>query len=764
MTQPLRVIGRYEIKSMIARGGMATVYHAYDPRFERDVAIKVLPQAFLHDPQFRVRFEREAKMIALLEHPAIVPVYDFGEQDGQPYIVMRFMSGGALTDRLKNEAISLGETAQIITRLAPALDAAHARGIIHRDLKPGNVLFDQYGNAYLSDFGIARLAAGSGATLTGESILGTPAYMSPEQVQGDKAIDGRSDLYALGVLIFQMMAGQVPYQSDTPAKVMMMHVLQPVPDLHSVRPELPEASSALIRKAMAKDPDERFSNAGDLAAALEQAVRGAAGLSAQPRPGLEQQSLSQRPDFRMPTAASPGETILAPAGGAPPVRTHPRQPPPGGRAAPGQPAASAKAGARPTAAPWLPIVIALCLLLSLAAGGLALAGRRGVGPLALLAASSATPPPATPSAAVLPGSSGGGAALSAPETLTPSPPTDAPPTDAPPPATDTAPPPTAALSPTAPAPAGGPVVGGADKLAYIDKNDIWIANLDGSDHMALTDDGAVKSNLQWTPDGQGVNYISGKCAYSVRIADKQKEIITCFNFVQYFKAFEISPDGSQVAVSLDNQLYILPYDLNTLRSISVRGDLSKVAPCQDFAPWLKLFVKYPRWGKDGKTLAMVIMGAARGIGSADTVQLIDYAQCSANPKVLDNFPPPRFTPEEYKAAPSILQFGWDGYSLFTFSTFIRNGGFGKLYVYNSDLKKPQGPLNVAGECCYRDPIFSPDGSHLLFAFQKYPGGDGTTQLFMVPYGALGTGQSFSPLPLPAIDPKTQPIPALRPAK
>ena len=136
----LKKIGRYEVKSEVGRGGMATVYRGYDPRFERDVAIKVLPPAFQHDPQFRVRFEREAKTIALLEHPAIVPVYDFGEEDEQPYIVMRFMSGGSLSHRLRDGLLNTEESQQIISRLAPSLDAAHAKGIIHRDIKPGNIL------------------------------------------------------------------------------------------------------------------------------------------------------------------------------------------------------------------------------------------------------------------------------------------------------------------------------------------------------------------------------------------------------------------------------------------------------------------------------------------------------------------------------------------------------------------------------------------------------------------------------------------------
>ncbi|MFM8322821.1 MAG: protein kinase domain-containing protein, partial [Chloroflexota bacterium] len=340
----MKVIGRYEVKSKIARGGMATVYHAYDPRFERDVAIKVLPEAFLHDPQFRVRFEREAKMIALLEHPAIVPVYDFGEEQGMPYIVMRYMSGGSLTERIQSGAISLSETAQMVFRLAPALDAAHARNIIHRDMKPGNILYDQYGIAYLSDFGIARLVESGSATLTGESILGTPAYMSPEQVQGDKAIDGRSDLYSLGVLIYQMLTGQVPYQADTPAKVMMMHVLQPVPALRHAMPEMPEEVEAVLSRSMAKNPEERYASASELSAALETAIRGGAPGIAVPAAPAQPVDPGLRPDFQMTTLGTPGETRIgnAGAGGRTVVA-------PGGAATTvGRPPAGAQpAGARP---------------------------------------------------------------------------------------------------------------------------------------------------------------------------------------------------------------------------------------------------------------------------------------------------------------------------------------------------------------------------------------------------------------------------------
>ena len=297
--------GRYEIRGELGRGGMATVYHAYDPNFGREVAIKVLPREFLHDPQFRARFEREAKTIALLEHPAIVPVYDFGEEDGQPYIVMRFMSGGSLADRVRRGPVPLAEVGRLISALAPALDVAHAKGIIHRDLKPGNILFDEYGNPFLSDFGIARITQSAGsATLTGSAIIGTPAYMSPEQVQGNKDIDGRSDIYALGVILFQMLAGKMPYESDTPAKVMLMHILDPVPQVSTTKGDIPVVLDRVINQAMAKDPNQRFPTASQMATVLSAAITG--------QPAV-------RP---VPPPVRSGETVVAPI-------TPSRQPPSG---------------------------------------------------------------------------------------------------------------------------------------------------------------------------------------------------------------------------------------------------------------------------------------------------------------------------------------------------------------------------------------------------------------------------------------------------
>jgi serine/threonine-protein kinase len=263
-------IGIYQIKSELGRGGMATVYLAYDPRFEREVAVKVLPREMLHDPQFRVRFEREAKTIAKLEHSGIVPVYDVGEEDGQPYFVMRYMTGGTLSDRLAKGPLSISDAAHILDHIASALDEAHAKGFIHRDLKPGNILFDRAGEPYISDFGIAKFSA-SQTNVTGSAIVGTPAYLSPEQAQGDANIDGRSDIYAVGVIRSEMPASAA-HGRYTHGRV-VKQITDPVPHILDLNPNLPPEVEEIIERAMAKNRDERFSTTREMANALEAVAR-----------------------------------------------------------------------------------------------------------------------------------------------------------------------------------------------------------------------------------------------------------------------------------------------------------------------------------------------------------------------------------------------------------------------------------------------------------------------------------------------------------
>ncbi len=259
-------IGRYIVKSELGRGGMATVYRAHDPSVDREVAIKVLPREMLHDPQFRSRFEREIKMVAALEHPSIVPIYDVGDEDGQPYFVMRYMTGGSLSDLIENGKFSVQDTARIIEKIARGLAYSHRKGIIHRDLKPDNILFDDNGDPFISDFGVAKLTESSGG-LTGSGVIGTPAYMSPEQAQGNE-IDSRSDVYGLGVIIYQMLSGQQPYSADTPMGVVVKHITEPVPEILNLIPSLPHEVDDVIKTAMAKDKANRYATTVDLAKAL----------------------------------------------------------------------------------------------------------------------------------------------------------------------------------------------------------------------------------------------------------------------------------------------------------------------------------------------------------------------------------------------------------------------------------------------------------------------------------------------------------------
>jgi serine/threonine-protein kinase len=279
-------IDRYEVLNELGRGGMGTVYRAFDPRFKRNVAIKVLPREFLHDPTFRARFNREAQTIATLEHPAIVPVYDFGEDSGQPYLVMRYMPGGSLSDRLKKGPLIVAEASQILTRLASALGRAHQKGVIHRDLKPQNILFDPYHSAFLSDFGSAHIVQASTA-LTGDGIIGTPAYMSPEQARGDDELDGRSDIYALGAILFEMLTGKQPYEADTPMGVAVKHITEPVPRILEVKADLPPVLEEIISRAMAKVAGDRYATPMEMAAALTATFQPASAWNDVPEKGDE---------------------------------------------------------------------------------------------------------------------------------------------------------------------------------------------------------------------------------------------------------------------------------------------------------------------------------------------------------------------------------------------------------------------------------------------------------------------------------------------
>jgi len=259
----------YEVRTPLARGGMATVYRAHQISMKRDVAIKILPREFLHEPTFLERFRQEAAIAAHLEHRAIVPVYDYGEWEGTPYIVMRFMEGGSVDGLIEGGFLDLERAQQIIRQVASALDYAHKRDVLHRDLKPSNILLDSNGDAYITDFGIARIL-NRAEKLTSTGVVGTPAYMSPEQAQGFE-LDGRSDVYALGIVLYEMLTGRRPFDGDTPYSVAVMQVTKQPPPPRSFNPNIPPGVEMVILKALEKERERRFNTASELAGALDDA-------------------------------------------------------------------------------------------------------------------------------------------------------------------------------------------------------------------------------------------------------------------------------------------------------------------------------------------------------------------------------------------------------------------------------------------------------------------------------------------------------------
>lgn len=261
-------VGRYIIKEKLGRGGMASVYLAYDPQFERDVALKMLPVGPGYDHDFLERkFVQEAKIIASLEHFAIVPVYDFGNHDGKPFLVMRLMPEGTLKEQLIQGPLPMFEIQLILERIGSALDKAHARNIVHRDVKPTNIFMDEEGLAYLGDFGIARDTTGDQTT----SRIGSPRYMAPEMVQGDHLTE-RTDIYQIGIVLFEMLTGELPFVGDTTEHTMILHLQGEIPRPSDRNQDVPPAIDAVLFKALAKNPDDRFDSAGDLARAYREAL------------------------------------------------------------------------------------------------------------------------------------------------------------------------------------------------------------------------------------------------------------------------------------------------------------------------------------------------------------------------------------------------------------------------------------------------------------------------------------------------------------
>jgi len=307
-----KTLGNYQIIERIGRGGMAEVYKGYHPKLDRHVAIKILHGFLAEGEDFLARFEREAKAVASLRHQNIIQIHDFEVQDENYYMVMEFVDGDTLTDKLKKLSKSkskmpLDEVLSITRQVAKALAYAHKRGIIHRDLKPSNILIDNDGQTFLTDFGIAKIASTTQFTSTG-ALIGTPAYMSPEQCKGVD-LTHVSDLYSLGIILYEMLTGDVPFESETPLSVLQKHITEPVPSLYEHRLDLPSSFEKLISTALAKEPEDRFQTANEISKALAQAIDEVEIVEEPSKEGKAPVDTTMKPTVVMEAEEKPDSTI-----------------------------------------------------------------------------------------------------------------------------------------------------------------------------------------------------------------------------------------------------------------------------------------------------------------------------------------------------------------------------------------------------------------------------------------------------------------------
>ncbi|MBI3166875.1 MAG: serine/threonine protein kinase [Chloroflexi bacterium] len=262
---------RYVIEEMLGQGGMSAVYKGNDPNLKRVVAIKVIHSHLSSNPDFVQRFEEEAAAVAQLRHPGIIQVYDFNRDDDLYYMILEFVPGETIQDHLKRlndggRKLSPIKAAEYMAGICDAVDYAHQRGMIHRDIKPANLMLTTTGQVILMDFGIAKIVGGTRHTATG-AVVGTAMYMSPEQIKGEQP-DRRTDIYSLGVTLFEMVSGRPPFEAESAMTLMMMHINDPVPNPKKLNPDVPDALVAVIQKALAKDPNDRYQTAAQMAAAL----------------------------------------------------------------------------------------------------------------------------------------------------------------------------------------------------------------------------------------------------------------------------------------------------------------------------------------------------------------------------------------------------------------------------------------------------------------------------------------------------------------
>jgi serine/threonine-protein kinase len=395
----------YRITDVIGRGGMSIVYAAEHIQLGRRIALKLMAPHLGGDESFRERFIRESQIAASLDHPNVVPIYDAGESDGFLYIAMRYVEGIDLRTLFKRQgALGLGQSLFLLEQVAGALDAAHEHGLVHRDIKPANILVAQPSErVYLTDFGVAKAMSSPGLTKTG-FFVGTFEYAAPEQLEG-RPIDGRTDLYALGCVVYEALSGEAPFKAPTEASIIHAHLTEPPPKLTATRPDLPVALNAVIARALAKAKEDRYDSCADLMSAVR---RAALDTSVVPATELARPVTSPSPALDETTLAPPQPTAPPPVTAAP-VTPPPAEPPP----------AAAPPTTVPPAAPREPRTVtmrtghlvgigaaALALLAIVVAGFLLLGGDDEPTSAPTTTSAAPPPPPATTTTPVAPETTG----------------------------------------------------------------------------------------------------------------------------------------------------------------------------------------------------------------------------------------------------------------------------------------------------------------------------------------------------------------------
>jgi serine/threonine protein kinase len=651
-------IGRYQIKEELGRSQVTVVYRALDKQANRDVVVKIFALEptgdAARDLSLKAHFRRELKIIASLEHPAIVPVYDVGEHNGQPYFVMRYMAGGSLNQLIASTGrLSLQETALIIDRIAPALDNAHKQNIIHRDIKPDNILFDLDGHPYISDFGVAK--PDKTDSPVSEGMIGTPGYMSPEQMN-EGNVDERTDVYSLGVVICQMLSGRPPFKNESVTSPLKNKKTEhSIPNILSQVPELPPEMGEFVNIAMAEDKRNRYVTTMHLARALSRAAF--------------------------------GEDLTSPV-----VRKR-----------------NSRWAAIRTGLVWIvgSVVFLLAFIWMFANGGnipfLSVAST----PTVNLLPSATVVLPSETSTLILPTAT---ETLEATLTLEPT------------------------LANTHP--------GGADQIALLSGNQIYLMNTDGSGLAQIRSENSPKSNLQWIP-GDRLVYMSRNCAYLLDAPTKQTQRLSCFAANEQLEGFSVSPDGQYVAISVQRTLNIFPFDIDALKKITTRFNLleNKENCFYNQYPFLEVF-----WSQDETQLVAHVIDTR--LANSDQLFLVnlDIQNCvNVALTRMDTIPGGRieFDTDSTKRLGS---YDWDGKNLFLLNDSIRNDGFGDLYLYNSDTKEATKINPIDGQCCYRDAVWSPDRDYILFAYQRFD--RASIELYYIPFADLQSGGPYQPIELP----------------